>query len=66
MPKSKPTIDLRGPGGNAFVLMGFARRWAKQKGLNWELIEQDMMSSDYEHLLSVIEKHFDEDVILIR
>ena len=63
---TKPTINLRGPEGNVFVLMGLAQRWARQKRLNSDEIIKDMMSDDYEHALSVIEKHFGEDVILIR
>jgi len=59
-------IDLTGPDGNAFALMGYASNFAKQLGLNEEEIINDMMSSDYEHLLQVFDKHFGEFVILER
>ena len=59
-------IDLTGPDGNAFALMGYASNFAKQLGLNKEEIINDMMSSDYEHLLQVFDKHFGSFVILER
>ena len=51
-------IDIRGPEGNAFALMGRAKAFAKQMGLDHKPIIEDMKSSDYEHLLDVFEKHF--------
>jgi hypothetical protein len=62
----KPVIDLTGPDGNAHVLMGLATGWARQLGVDSKPIIADMMSGDYEHLLSVIEKHFGDMVILER
>ena len=74
--QSRPIeIDLTGPDGNAFVLMGYAMQWAKQlgketllllHGVTWEEIQKDMMSGDYEHLLSIIEKYFGEYVVMFR
>ena len=52
------TIDISGPGGNAFALMGYARILAIQMGLDSNAIVNDMMSGDYEHLLEVFENHF--------
>jgi hypothetical protein len=59
-------IDLTGPDGNAFVLMGMASKFAKQLGLNKDEIISDMMSGDYEHLLEVFEKHFGDYVTLYK
>jgi acid stress-induced BolA-like protein IbaG/YrbA len=59
-------IDLTGPDGNAFALMAYASRFAKQLGLDKEAIIKDMMSSDYEHLLQVFDEHFGDYVILYR
>jgi len=59
-------IDLTGPQGNAFFLIGSAKKWAKQLGLDANEIEKDMMSGDYEHLLSVIEKHFGDYVTMYK
>jgi hypothetical protein len=65
-PTKEIIIDLTGPDGNAFALMGYASNLAKQLGLNKEEIINDMMSSDYEHLLQVFDKHFGSFVILER
>jgi hypothetical protein len=69
----KIEIDLTGPSGNVFSLIGTARMIAKD--LNRALGEQkydakaiadDMMSDDYEHAIDVLEKHFGEFIILYR
>lgn len=62
----KPVIDLTGPDGNAHVLLGYARQWAKQLDLDFAPIRKDMTSGDYEHLLSVLEKYFGDYIILER
>jgi hypothetical protein len=59
-------IDLTGPDGNAFALMGQVKGWCKQMSINSEPIINDMMGGDYEHLLSVIEKHFGHVVTMYR
>jgi hypothetical protein len=59
-------VDLTGPDGNAFVLMGLATRWAKQLGRDGKAIRADMMSGDYEHLLSVLEREFGEFAVFYR
>lgn len=65
--KTSPVeIDLNGPQGNAFALIGMASGWAKQLGLDAKEIQTDMMSGDYEHLLSVIEKYFGDYVVMYR
>ena len=64
--KGKIKIDLTGPDGNVFMLIGMASRWAKQMGLNASEISAEMMSGDYEHLLSVMEKHFGDHIIMYR
>lgn len=65
-PKTEIVIDLTGPEGNAFVLLGYATRFAKQLGLNAESICDEMRESDYEHLVQVFDKHFGHFVILER
>jgi len=59
-------VDLTGPDGNAFVLMGLAKRWARDLGLDGELIQKEMMMGDYENLLDVIEHYFGDYVIMYR
>lgn len=59
-------IDLTGPDGNAFALMGYANRFAKQLKLPSEKITSEMMKGDYEHLLHTFDKYFGDYVILER
>lgn len=59
-------LDLTGPDGNAFALMGYAKRFAKQLGLDSSKIINEMMEGDYEHLLEVFDNAFGEFVILER
>jgi hypothetical protein len=59
-------IDLTGPDGNAFALMGYAKRFGKQMGLNTDEIIEEMMMGDYENLVQVFDKHFGSVVILER
>lgn len=59
-------IDLTGPDGNAFVLIGKAGSLAKQLGLDSKAIEAEMMSGDYEHLVNTFDKHFGSIVTLYR
>lgn len=62
-------IDLRGPAGNAFNILGVAADFAKQ--LEWpkekkDGMMEDMMSGDYEHLLETFNFHFGSICDLIR
>jgi len=59
-------IDLTGPDGNAFVLMGIASNLAKQLGKDGNVIREEMMSGDYEHLIAVFDREFGDFVILER
>ena len=53
-----PTIDISGPDGNAYALMGYAQHYAKQLGLDGAAIVEKMMSGDYENLIAVFKKEF--------
>ena len=64
--RSTIEIDLTGPDGNAFVLIGTASRLAKQLGLDANEIKTEMMSGDYENLIKVFDKHFGHFVTLYR
>ena len=59
-------IDLTGPEGNAFALMGYARKFARQLGLNSDTIIKNMMAGDYENLVQIFEDNFGDYVILER
>ena len=54
----KRRIDLRGPDGNAFVLLGLADKWGRQLKKDTDTIQSDMRSGDYENLLNVFEREF--------
>ena len=64
--KSTIEIDLTGPDGNAFVLIGKAGNLAKQLGLDGKVIQSEMMKGDYENLINVFDKHFGHFVTLYR
>jgi hypothetical protein len=63
---SEIAIDLTGPDGNAFALMGYANKFARQLGLDFKEIQTEMTSGDYENLLEVFEEHFGAFVTLYR
>ena len=60
------TIDLTGPQGNAFYLLGTANNLAKQLGLNGTEIMEEMKSGDYENLINVFDNYFGSIVTLYR
>ena len=64
--KTKIEIDLRGPEGNAFMLLGIAKDLANKLGKDWNLIHSEMTSSDYEWLLQVMDYHFGDFIIMYR
>ena len=64
--KSTIEIDLTGPDGNAFMLIGRAGSLAKQLGLDKAKIQSEMMSGDYENLIKVFDNYFGHFVTLYR
>ena len=63
---STPVIDLTGPQGNAFFLLGQAGQYARQLGLDGDQIIAEMKSGNYENLVQVFDRYFGEYVILER
>mgnify|MGYP001181791999 CR=1 FL=1 len=62
-------IDLTGPDGNAYAVMGYAKSFGKQVGMSDSYITEmleEMMSSDYENLIKVFDKNFGSVVTLLR
>ena len=59
-------IDLTGPQGNAFVLLGYAKDFGRQLKFDTEIIQEEMTSGDYENLVNVFDKYFGNFVILER
>jgi hypothetical protein len=65
-PVTEMVIDLTGPDGNAYVLLGYASRFSKQLGLESETVLSEMKSGDYENLIEVFDRYFGDFVILER
>ena len=65
-PKNPMIIDLTGPDGNAFALLGYAKNFSKQLSLDWDSIREEMTKGDYEELLNVFDRYFGSFVILER
>jgi hypothetical protein len=59
-------IDLTGPQGNVFFLIGTAKNLAKQLGLDGKEIQAKMMSGDYENAVNVFDENFGHFVTLYR
>ena len=58
----KPELELAGGDGNAFAILGRARRAAREAGWSREKIDavlEEAMSGDYDHLLQTTMKYFD-------
>mgnify|MGYP003146193465 FL=1 len=64
--KTQIEMDLTGPEGNVFMLIGTAMNLARQFGIDDEMIKEQMMSGDYENAVQTFDKHFGEHVILYR
>ena len=59
-------IDLTGPDGNAYVLIGYATNLAKQLNKNHKSITEEMRKSNYENLIKVFDREFGHVVTLYR
>ena len=57
---STPVIDLTGPQGNAFFLLGQAGQYARDLGLDGDMIIAEMKSGNYENLVQVFDRYFGE------
>ena len=65
----KRVIDLNGPDGNAFYLLGTAMNLCKQIGISssrTKEIMDELKSSDYEHLITTFDKYFGKLIDLER
>ena len=60
-------IDLKGPSGNAFALMGYAVDLLRQLDRRDEVhaMRTDMMSGDYDNLIRIFEENFGDYVELV-
>ncbi len=58
------TVDINGPDGNAFVLIGMAKTFCSVLDIECKEIIDEMTSGDYENLLDVFEENFSDFVTL--
>lgn len=68
-PAGKQVIDLAGPDGNAYFLLGVARNYGRLFGWDRAKMEQvvtEMKSGDYENLIQTFDKYFGEMCDLVR
>ena len=64
--KTKIEIDLLGPEGNAFALLGIAKDLCHKLDLDWNYVHSEMTSGDYENLLQVMEHYFGNLIVMYR
>ena len=65
----KIEIDLTGPDGNAYYILGVAKRLCKEFGMTKQYekdLLDEMMSGDYENLLQTFDKSFGSVVTMYR
>lgn len=62
--KDKIEIDLSGPQGNSFYLLGIAQKLSQQLGLNYNAICKEMISGDYNNLVKTLDKNFGNFIII--
>ena len=63
----KICIDLNGPQGNAFYLLGVCKDLSKKLGReDWASIQKEATSGDYENLVEVLDGHFGNFVVFYR
>ena len=58
----KTIIDLQGPTGNAYFIMGIVGKILKSKGIDPKPIIEDMMSSDYKHLIKIAKENCEDEL----
>ena len=62
-------IDLTGPQGNAYHLLGLAKKWGKQLDMSEKYIKEmleKMMNGDYENLVKVFDDEFGSIVTIYK
>jgi hypothetical protein len=59
-------IDLTGPQGNAFYILGVAKSLCKQLDFNESFVLNEMKSGDYDNLIEVFDKYFGSVVTMYK
>ena len=56
---NKPVLKLLGQNGNIFAILGAAKRVATKHNMDWEKIQKEATSGDYDNALQVMMKYFE-------
>ena len=66
--KFRPQIDLSGPQGNAYYLMGVVEKTFRQSGAPYlgRAIVEEMKQGDYEHLVKTFDLYLGEHFDIVR
>jgi len=59
-------IDLTGPDGNAFAILGLAKRLCREFDIPFKPLMDKMTSGDYENLIKVFDDKFGSFVTMYR
>lgn len=55
----KPKLEIIGHDGNAFVILGRAKKVADENNMDWDKIHEEATSDDYDKLLQTMNKYFE-------
>ena len=64
--ENKITIDLSGPQGGATYLLITTKDLSEKLGLNWDSIYKEIENKDYNNLIEVMEKYFNNNLTFIK
>ena len=56
---TKPLLKIIGKDGNAFAILGEARKVALKNNMDWNTIQVEATSGDYNNLLVTMMKYFE-------
>ena len=59
-------IDLTGPDGNGYAILGWAKRVCKEFDIPFKPLMEKMTSGDYENLIKVFDDKFGSFVTMYR
>ena len=59
-------IDLTGPDGNAYAILGLAKRLCREFDIPFKPLMDEMTSGDYENLIKVFDDKFGSFVTMYR
>lgn len=62
--RDKIIIDLTGPQGNAYYLLGLVENLSNQLSLDSKVIIKEMTLGDYENLIQVFDNYFGGFVLM--